>query len=206
MALIIPKNNADEATLDATLRIYYEANGWLSNSDLIDRLSTSLIQMGKEDIKKEPQSYTKKTQVLAYYGFVAWKDPMNSQSCRALTELGKTFYEARIAKNKDAAIAILIKALTTCTFGRNVTRCNSDSDIEAPNVFIKASLLLGKLSNQQFAYILGEMELKGKTFVETILRLKLSSDLDNLEVLDDAKKMGRCKTYYCIEEMGFNFR
>ena len=36
MALIIPKNNADAQTLDATLKIYYDTNDWVQNADLID--------------------------------------------------------------------------------------------------------------------------------------------------------------------------
>lgn len=70
MALIIPKNNADAQTLDATLRIYYEANDWVQNSVLIKKLSSALADLGIEEEKKEPQSYTKKTQVLAYFGFI----------------------------------------------------------------------------------------------------------------------------------------
>ena len=66
MALIIPKNNADAQTLDETLKIYYEANDWVLNSVLIDKLSSALDDLGIENEKKEPQSYTKKTQVLAY--------------------------------------------------------------------------------------------------------------------------------------------
>ena len=39
MALIIPKNNADERTLDATLKVYYDAQDWVDNDTLIDKLS-----------------------------------------------------------------------------------------------------------------------------------------------------------------------
>ncbi len=55
MGLIIPKNNAEKHNIDATLEVYYEANGWVTNQELIDRLSSSLIELGIEDKKKEPQ-------------------------------------------------------------------------------------------------------------------------------------------------------
>ena len=109
MALIIPKNNADAQTLDATLRIYYEANDWVQNSVLIEKLSSALDNLGIEDEKKEPQSYTKKTQVLAYFGFITWQDVTNSQSARKITELGKSFYEARLEKDTDKTISVIIK-------------------------------------------------------------------------------------------------
>lgn len=53
---------------------------------------------------------------------------------------------------------ILIEALSTKTFGRNVLGCDSDSDLEAPNIFIKCSILLDGMSNNEFAYVLGRME------------------------------------------------
>ena len=68
MGLIIPKCNAEPETLKYTLQIYYDASDWVSNAELIDRLSSILIANGIEEEKKEPQSYTKKTQVLSYYG------------------------------------------------------------------------------------------------------------------------------------------
>ena len=49
MALIIPKNNADAQTLDETLKIYYEANDWVLNSVLIDKLSSALDDLGIEN-------------------------------------------------------------------------------------------------------------------------------------------------------------
>jgi len=174
MALIIPKNNADAQTLDETLKIYYEANDWVLNSVLIDKLSSALDDLGIENEKKEPQSYTKKTQVLAYFGFITWQDVSNSQSPRKITELGKRFYEARLEKDADKTIEVLIESLSICTFGRNVIGCDSDSDIEAPNVFIKASLLLKGLSNNEFAYILGRMELHGEEFHDAVLKIKVN--------------------------------
>lgn len=52
MGLIIPKCNADSKTLDLTLRVYYDANDWVENATLIDKLSSYLIDEGIEEIKK----------------------------------------------------------------------------------------------------------------------------------------------------------
>lgn len=204
MALIIPKNNADAQTLDATLRIYYEANDWVQNSVLIDKLSSALDNLGIEDEKKEPQSYTKKTQVLAYFGFITWQDVTNSQSPRRITELGKRFYETRLAKDSDKAIAILIESLSTCTFGRNVIGCDSDSDIEAPNVFIKASLLLKGLSNNEFAFILGQMELHGEEFHDAVLKIKVNR-IKGIKTYpeENAKKWNDPKPITALKNWGF---
>lgn len=204
MALIIPKNNADAQTLDATLKIYYEANDWVQNSILIEKLSSALDDLGIEDEKKEPQSYTKKTQVLAYFGFITWQDVTNSQSARKITELGKRFYEARIEKDIDKTISVLIESLSTCTFGRNVIGCDSDSDIEAPNVFIKASLLLKGLSNNEFAFILGRMELHGEEFHDAVLKIKVNR-IKGIKTYPDenAKKWNDPKPITALKNWGF---
>ncbi len=204
MALIIPKNNADAQTLDATLRIYYEANDWVQNSVLIDKLSSALDDLGIEEEKKEPQSYTKKTQVLAYFGFITWQDVTNSQTPRRITELGKRFYEARLSDDTDTAIAVLIESLSTCTFGRNVIGCDSDSDIEAPNVFIKASLLLKGLTNNEFAFILGRMELHGEEFHDAVLKLKVNR-IKGIKTYpeENAKKWNDPKPITALKNWGF---
>lgn len=173
MALIIPKNNADEQTLDATLKIYYDADDWVENSYLIDKLSSALDALGIEDIKKEPQSYTKKTQVLAYYGFIIWEDVTNAQSRRKITELGKRFYDAKRDGVQSAILDILIESLNECTFGRNVIGCNSDSDLEPPNIFLKSALLLEGINLNEFAYILQRMEFDKVELADAIFDVTL---------------------------------
>ena len=164
MALIIPKCNAEPETLNYTLQVYYDANDWVSNSDLIDRLSKKLIDVGIESERKEPQSYTKKTQVLSYYGLIEWENPSNNQSRRRITPFGKKLYELRQIDDKNGIQDLLVEILSQNTFGRNVLGCDSDSDLEAPNIFLKSSLLLGSLTNKEFAYILGKMELENMEF------------------------------------------
>ena len=158
MGLIIPKCNADSKTLDLTLKVYYDANDWVENATLIDKLSSYLIDEGIEEIKKEPQSYTKKTQVLSYYGLIEWEDESNNQSRRRITENGKKLYQLRQEGNNLPLLSLLIDILANKTFGRNVLGCDSDSDLEAPNIFVKSCLLIKDLTNKEFGYILGKME------------------------------------------------
>ena len=171
MALIIPKCNAESRTLDLTLEIYYKAADWLSNADLIEQLSSELIKEGIEDEKKEPQSYTKKTQVLSYYGFIEWEDASNTQSRRRITTTGKKFFELRQRRDTLAVQELLVSVLNEKTFGRNVLGCDSDSDLEAPNIFLKSALILGELTNKEFAYILGRMELHGIDFADVLFEV-----------------------------------
>jgi len=171
MALIIPKCNAEPETLNYTLKVYYDANDWLSNATLIDKLSGLLIEAGIETEKKEPQSYTKKTQVLSYYGLIEWEDPSNNQSKRRITDYGRRLYELREQNNKNGIQQLLLELLATKTFGRNVLGCDSDSDLEAPNIFVKSALILGELTNREFAYIIGRMELDQVDFADVLFEV-----------------------------------
>lgn len=204
MGLIIPKNNADKRTIDATLKVYYSAGGWVTNKELIDNLSGLLIELGIESEKKEPQSYTKKTQVLAYYGFIEWQDPVDNQSARRITELGKRFYESRESVDENTTIDILIETLSTRTFGRNVLGCDSDSDLEAPSIFIKSSLLLDGMSNNEFAFILGKMEFDLVDFADAIFEVKMMRQLNqNIQPSPNARKWNDPKPITALKNWGF---
>lgn len=99
---------------------------------------------------------------------------------------------------------MLIESLSICTFGRNVIGCDSDSDIEAPNVFIKASLLLKGLSNNEFAYILGRMELHGEEFHDAVLKIKVNR-IKNIKTYpeENAKKWNDPKPITALKNWGF---
>lgn len=206
MALIIPKNNADEQTLDATLKIYYDADDWVENSYLIDNLSSALDNLGKEEFKKEPQSYTKKTQVLAYYGFITWEDVTNPQSRRKITELGRRFYEARLNGSPSGVFDIIIESLNKCTFGRNVIGCNSDSDLEPPNIFLKSALLLEGINLNEFAYILQRMEFDKVELADAIFDVSLKRKMgQSVNPNDSAAKWKDPKPILALGNWGLFF-
>lgn len=203
MSLIIPKNNADRETLGYTLQVYYDANGWVENSQLINRLSDILLKEGIETEKKEPQSYTKKTQVLSYFGFIEWQDKNNSQSSRKITKLGIKFYEALITNNQQEIDEILLNCLSNKTFGRNVLGCDSDSDVEAPNIYIKASILLDGISNIEFAYIVYNMDSFNLEFDTLIAEVKSARKLRvELVLPKDAEKFKDPKPITALKNWG----
>ena len=203
MGLIMPKNNAHPKTMFFTLGIYNDADDWVSNSDLIEKLSKKLNDNNIENEVKEPQSYTKKTQVLSYFGLLEWEDPSNSQSRRRITEDGKTLYRLLTINDKEKIQSLLIKILQNKTFGRNVLGCNSDSDLEAPNIFIKSALLLDGLTNREFAYILGRMELQGKNLEDAISEIKIIRiNGGKFELLENAKKWSDPKPIIALADWG----
>lgn len=184
MGLIIPKCNAHPKTLEIALGIYYEKNDWVENAQLINILSQKLGEAGIEESIKEPQSYTKKTQVLSYYGLLEWEDPSNTRSRRRITLEGQKLYEALGDDNLEKRQRLLLRLLSSNTFGRNVLGCDSDSDLEAPNIFLKSCMLIKNLTNKEFAYILGQMEFQNLDLADALLDIVVMRKQNKVVQLD----------------------
>ena len=125
--IVMPKNSALLDEVEAVLKIYYEAGGWLSNDDYKVKLKNII---GDDQYAS---SYTKKSQITSYFGFTEWEDIENVRSLRRITERGKIFYQHLISSNREEIIEDLVKSLENVTFGRNNFGCpDSDSDVEPP--------------------------------------------------------------------------
>lgn len=204
MGLIIPKHSAAPGVLLLALEVYVEAGDWVDNNTLIQTLSSKLQSARLEDKQAEPQSYTKKTQVLSYYGFIEWENPADKQSRRKITPSGLAFYYALKDGNQETIDDLLISSLTSNTFGRNVLGCGSDSDVEAPNVYIKASILLNGITNHEFAYIVYNMDVRGEDFSSLVAEIQMKRNLGiDLKLPDDAKKYSDPKPITALK--GWNF-
>ena len=84
--IVMPKNSALLNEIEAVLKIYYEANDWLSN-DIYKRKLKELI--GDDQYSS---SYTKKSQITSYFGFTKWQNIITPSSLRKISESGKKFY------------------------------------------------------------------------------------------------------------------
>ena len=62
-----------------------------------------------------------------------------------------------------------MSSLENTTFGRGNYGCpDSDSDIEAPNVFVRSIVELGYLTYREFAYLLWKIEDVGDTYTDAL--------------------------------------
>jgi hypothetical protein len=147
----ILKHSADLADTTAVLKVYNKAGDWLENDQFKPLLKAEL---GRDE---EDQALTKKTQIHTYYGFLEWEDPTSTRSRKRITESGKRFYQALISSDESVILKEIMASLETGTFGRNVPGLTSDSDIEIPNVFIKAVLALKYLTREEFGYLLWKL-------------------------------------------------
>jgi len=172
-ALIMPKQSADKDEMKAVLAVYNEADDWLENSVFIDEIKRKI------NSELEPQAYTKKTQIPAYYQFITWQDLNNSQSPRKITEMGKRFYNALENNDESKIVEILLETIETTVFGRNVCGCSTDSDIEPPCLFIRCALILKYLTRKEFGYIIYEMADNGADLFNVISKIVNMRELED---------------------------
>lgn len=200
--VVMPKNSALLEEIEAALGIYYEANDWLDNNIYKEQLKAII---GADQYSS---SYTKKTQILSYYGFTIWQDINNPRSPRRITNLGKEMYYAIQEKNKNKIFSILMYSLENMTFGKNNCGCpDSKSDIEPPALFIRAILDLSYLTYFEFAYLLWKLNDIGATYSDSIELIRESrtstTELATTEETSQFNKYIDCKPIMCLVRWGF---
>lgn len=196
--IVMPKNSAVLNEIEAVLKIYNDASGWLSNDDYKVRLK----EMIGDD--QYASSYTKKAQVPAYYGFVEWQNINDVRSPRRITQSGKQFYQYLCDNDLDGMASVIMDALEKVNFGRkNFGAPDSDSDIEAPVLFIRAIVDLGYLTYKEFAYILWNMLEKGKEYTDTLRDIVDFRRNEDFTLPAEAQKYTDAKPIMILLRWGF---
>lgn len=196
--IVMPKNSALLNEIESVLRIYYEANDWLTNDIYKTRLKAMI---GADQYQS---SYTKKAQITSYFGFTIWEDINNPQSRRRITESGKKMYEAIKADNREQIQEVLMNALETVKFGRNNYGCpDSNSDVEPPSLYIRAILDMGYLTYREFAFLLWKLEDMGGNYTDALAELRELRNQGAITLVDEANKYADCKPIMILVRWGF---
>lgn len=175
-----PKHTADLDEIIPALKLYYEAGTWQSNKDHIEQLKLLI------GANRDPASYMKKSQNLYYFGFVEWNPGQESE--RRITTRGKKFYEHFISQNEELICEDLMIALERMTFGRdNKGAYSSDTDVEAPNLLIRAILDLGYITPTEFAFSIWNMVHKNCCYAEVKQAIRTARNSGELSIPDDRK-------------------
>ena len=167
--IVMPKNSALDDELKAVLEIYNDVPppGWLSSEEYTPKL---MKMIGEDQYRS---SYNKKAQIPAYYGFIEWQDYAKSTSPRRITEAGRKFYLAWKNNNTDRMYEAIFNSLETCSFGRdNLGSPSSSSDVQPPNLCVRAILDLGFLKVKEFAYLLWRIADRFAGYTETVQEIK----------------------------------
>lgn len=195
--IVMPKNSALLEEVEAVLKIYYEADGWLSN----DEYKTKLKRIIGDD--QYSSSYTKKSQITSYFGFTEWQDIDNVRSLRRITTRGKAFYKHILAKDHEGIVEDLMTSLEEVTFGRKNFGCpDSDSDVEPPVVFVRAILDLGYLTYKEYAYLLWKLEDCGANYTDCLRSIRQFRIDDGFELDKEAQKYTDAKPIMVLIRWG----
>ena len=196
--IVMPKNSALLNEIESVLKIYYEADDWLSNDIYKQRLKAMI---GDDQYSS---SYTKKAQITSYFGFTVWEDINRPQSMRKITESGKRMYEAIKDKNTIGVQQTLMDAIENVTFGRKNYGCpESDSDVEPPKLFIRASMDLGYLTYKEFAYLLWKLEDVGQNYTDALADIRKFRSSGTVDLGEEATKYTDCKPIMILVRWGF---
>jgi hypothetical protein len=195
--IVMPKQSADKAEMEAVLSVYVKHNNWLENSTLIAELKDIIGH------SLENQAYTKKVQIPAYFGFIEWENPTKKTSKKRITERGKRFYDALISNKQSDINEEIIKAFEELNFGRDVHGCSSDSEIEPPKVFIKASLFLDYLTRKEYGYILWKMDEYEMNLLDLMSEVKTKRSKNNNNYNGIPPKFNDAKPITALYNWGF---
>lgn len=179
--IVIPKHTADLEEIFAALKIYYEAGDWLENTEHTSALKLLI------GANQYPSSYPKKAQMLSYYGFTEWNVSKSSQ--RRITKLGKSFYEHYVSNDQNALFEDIMRALETTTFGRNNKGVeSSDSDVEPPNLLMRAILDLGYITNREYSYFLWKIAVNGGSYSDIKEEIKERREQSITDIPEEANQ------------------
>lgn len=197
--VVMPKNSAILSEIEAVLKIYYEASGWLDNAEYKDKLK---FLIGDDQYSS---SYTKKSQITSYFGFTEWKDITKSHSERRITPQGIKMYHALLSNNKKAIQSILMESLEVTVFGRNNFGVpESDTDVEPPALFIRAILDLNYLSYNEFAYLLWKLVDDGGSYTDAIRVVEQHrNENKTISLNQQANRYRDCKPIIMLVRWGF---
>ena len=174
-SLIMPKHTGLVSESQTPLKVCYDRkdvnNGWVENGHAkqgIDGFTLYLYQEyhaanapGHSTPKNDNSDYTKDAQLPLYFGFMEISET-RSKALRRITPSGIEMYEALVANDKDKIYSLFVNALENMAFGRNNSGCeNSDSDLEAPNILLISSVILGGIKRKEYYYILEYMDENG---------------------------------------------
>lgn len=192
--IVMPKNSALLNEIEAVLQIYYEAGDWLPNEEY----KTKLKAMIGDD--QYSSSYTKKAQITSYFGLTVSRD----LHTKRITDSGRIMYEAIQANNAEKIQDVLMNSLEKVKFGRNNDGCpDSNSDVEPPSLFVRASLDLGYLTYREFAYLLWKLEDVGGNYTDSISDIRRFREEGSVDIGEEAQKYTDAKPIMILVRWGF---
>ena len=200
--LIMPKQTGRKDVFYSSLQLYYTSykNGeeWYPNSNFKIEIQRLLPDLSKG---AQDEAYlVKQSELTRYFGLVYY----DYQNRRArITDSGIRFYNAYLQNNVDLQIEIIMNSIFTNSFGRNNTAIkSSDSNIDAPKLFLKAIVDLNGISRKGLAYLLYVTHDLQINYNDAIVELSKTDNRDREIPIERANKYGDVKFTVLLTALG----
>ena len=202
--LIMPKQTGQKDAFYASLQLYYESykhgEEWYSNANFKNRIQELLPYLSRG--AQDGPYLVKQSELTRYFGLVYY-DYSTSTGRGKITDAGIRFYNAYLQNDNKTQIDIIMNAIFNNSFGRNNTAIkSSDSDVDAPKLFLRAIYDLNSINRKGLAYLLYVTHDLQIEYGDAISELNKTSDLDREIPIEVANKYGDVKFTVLLNSLG----
>lgn len=202
--LIMPKQTGQKDAFYASLQLYYESHKhgeeWYSNIDFKTRIQELLPYLSRG--AQDGPYLVKQSELARYFGLVYY-DYSTSTGRAKITDSGIRFYNAYLQNDNKTQIDIIMNAIFNNSFGRKNTAIkSSDSDVDAPKLFLKSMYDLNSITRKGLAYLLYVTHDLQIEYNDAISELSKTNDLDREIPIEVANKYGDVKFTVLLNSLG----
>ena len=202
--LIMPKQTGQKDAFYSSLQLYYESykhgEEWYSNSDFKIRIQELLPYLSRG--AQDGPYLVKQSELTRYFGLVHY-DYSHRIGRAKITDSGIRFYNAYLQNDNKTQIDIIMNAIFNNSFGRNNTAIkSSDSNVDAPKLFLKSMYDLGSITRRGLAYLLYVTHDLQIEYNDAISELNKSNDFDREIPIEVANKYGDVKFTVLLNSLG----
>lgn len=200
--LILPKQTGQIDAFYASLKLYFNSykqnEEWYDNNRFKSAIQKELpyLSMGAQD-----QPYlVKQSELTRYFGLVFY----DYKKRRAhITDEGIRFYNAYLQNDKVTQLNIIMDSVFNDSFGRDNTAIeSSDSDVDAPKLFLRSICELGGIKRKELAYLLYVTHDLKINYNDAIFELKKASDRDREIPINVSNKYNDVKFTVLLTSLG----
>ena len=202
--LIMPKQTGQKDAFYASLQLYYESyqrgEEWYSNTDFKVKIQELLpyLSTGAQD----GPYLVKQSELTRYFGLVYYDYSKHIGKAK-ITNTGIRFYKAYLQNDDKTQIDIIMNAIFNHSFGRNNTAIkSSDSDVDAPKLFLKSMYDLNHITRKGLAYLLYLTHDLQIEYNDAIAELNKTNDFHREIPIKVSNKYGDVKFTVLLNSLG----
>ena len=202
--LIMPKQTGQKDAFYASLQLYYNSykagEEWYDNSRFKENIQKLLpyLSAGAQD----GPYLVKQSELTRYFGLVYY-DYSGRPGKAHITDSGIRFYNAYLQNNAEIQKEIIMDSIFNLSFGRNNTAIqSSNSDVDAPKLFLKSIVDLDGITTKGLAYLLYVTHNLKINYNDAIVELSKTNDRDREIPIEVANKYRDVKFTSLLTSLG----